>query len=82
MKKYFHTTTQQKTNEKEDEKAISKEHDRMAKRIKELEAELLEMKEKDDCLCELKEELGMGSKEKSSMRGLKIWMSLKIYQMI
>ncbi|KAA0036130.1 uncharacterized protein E6C27_scaffold338G00370 [Cucumis melo var. makuwa] len=66
-KKYFHTATQQKTNEKEDEKATSKEHDRMAKRIKELEDELLKMKEKDDCLGDLKEELGMGSKEKSSM---------------
>ncbi|TYK00984.1 transposase [Cucumis melo var. makuwa] len=28
-KKYFHTATQQKTNEKEDDKATSKEHDRM-----------------------------------------------------
>ncbi|KAL0536464.1 hypothetical protein IC582_025413 [Cucumis melo] len=44
-KKYFHTTTQQKTNEKEDDKATSKEHDRMGKRIKELEEELLKMKE-------------------------------------
>ncbi|KAL4025969.1 hypothetical protein IC575_014375 [Cucumis melo] len=68
-KKYFHTATQQKTNEKEDEKATSKEHDRMVKRIKELEDELLKMKEKDDCLGDLKEELGMGSKEKSSMEG-------------
>ncbi|KAL0545271.1 hypothetical protein IC582_020421 [Cucumis melo] len=41
----------------------------MAKRIKELEDELLKMKEKDDCLGDLKEELGMGSKEKSSMKG-------------
>ncbi|KAL0561754.1 hypothetical protein IC582_002195 [Cucumis melo] len=31
-KKYFHTATQQKTNEKADEKATSKEHDRMAKK--------------------------------------------------
>ncbi|KAL4013245.1 hypothetical protein IC575_025407 [Cucumis melo] len=68
-KKYFHTTTQQKTNGKEDEKATSKEHDPMAKRIKELEDELMKMKEKDDCLCDLKEEPGMGSKEKSSMEG-------------
>ncbi|KAL0539394.1 hypothetical protein IC582_023606 [Cucumis melo] len=66
-KKYFHTATQQKTNEKEDEKVISKEHDRMAKRIKVLEEELLKMKEKDDCVGDLKEESGMGSKEKSSM---------------
>ncbi|KAA0050117.1 uncharacterized protein E6C27_scaffold675G001340 [Cucumis melo var. makuwa] len=44
-KKYFHTATQQKTNEKEDEKATSKEYDRMAKRIKELEDELLKMKD-------------------------------------
>ncbi|KAA0054100.1 uncharacterized protein E6C27_scaffold131G00060 [Cucumis melo var. makuwa] len=41
----------------------------MAKRIKELEDELLKMKEKDDCLGDLKEESGMGSKEKSSMEG-------------
>ncbi|KAA0045190.1 uncharacterized protein E6C27_scaffold30G001910 [Cucumis melo var. makuwa] len=41
----------------------------MAKRIKELEDELLKMKEKDDFLGDLKEELGMGSKEKSSMKG-------------
>ncbi|KAL4033583.1 hypothetical protein IC575_006682 [Cucumis melo] len=68
-KKYFNTATQQKTNEKEDEKATSKEHDQMAKRIKELEDELLKMKEKDDCLGDLKEEPGMGSKEKSSMEG-------------
>ncbi|KAL0533848.1 hypothetical protein IC582_028119 [Cucumis melo] len=68
-KKYFHTATQQKTNEKEDEKATSKEHDRMAKRIKELEDELLKIKEKDDCLGDLKEEPGMGFKEKSSMEG-------------
>ena len=68
-KKYFHTATQQKANEKEDDKATSKEHDRMAKRIKELEDALLKMKENDDCLGELKEELGMGSKEKSSMEG-------------
>ncbi|KAA0067157.1 transposase [Cucumis melo var. makuwa] len=68
-KKYFHTTTQQKINGKEDEKATSKEHDRMAKRIKELEEELLKMKEKDDCVGDLKEEPGMGSKEKSSMEG-------------
>ncbi|KAA0036820.1 putative serine/threonine-protein kinase nek2 [Cucumis melo var. makuwa] len=66
-KKYFHTATQQKTNKKEDEKATSKEHDPMAKRIKELEEELLKMKEKDDCIVDLKEEPGMGSKEKSSM---------------
>ncbi|TYK19630.1 uncharacterized protein E5676_scaffold242G00160 [Cucumis melo var. makuwa] len=39
----------------------------MAKRIKELEDELLKMKEKDDCLGDLKEEPDMGSKEKSSM---------------
>ncbi|KAL4013514.1 hypothetical protein IC575_025686 [Cucumis melo] len=44
-KKYFHTATQQKTNEKEDDKATSKEHDRMGKRIKELEEELFKMKE-------------------------------------
>uniref|UniRef100_A0A9I9E402 Uncharacterized protein n=1 Tax=Cucumis melo TaxID=3656 RepID=A0A9I9E402_CUCME len=31
-KKYFNTATQQKTNEKEDDKATSKEHNRMAKR--------------------------------------------------
>ncbi|KAA0037177.1 uncharacterized protein E5676_scaffold832G00860 [Cucumis melo var. makuwa] len=62
-KKYFHTATQQKTNEKEDEKATSKEHDRMAKRIKELDVELLKMKEKDDCLDELKEEPGMESQK-------------------
>ncbi|KAL0539848.1 hypothetical protein IC582_024069 [Cucumis melo] len=68
-KKYFHTATQQKINGKEDEKATSKEHDRMAKRIKELEEELLKMKEKDDCVGDLKEEPGMGSKEKSSMEG-------------
>ncbi|KAA0043076.1 transposase [Cucumis melo var. makuwa] len=68
-KKYFHTATQQKTNEKEDEKVISKEHDRMAKRIKVMEEELLKMKEKDDCVGDLKEESGMGSKEKSSMDG-------------
>ncbi|KAA0045609.1 uncharacterized protein E6C27_scaffold243G001190 [Cucumis melo var. makuwa] len=68
-KKYFHTATQQKINEKEDEKVTSKEHDRMAKRIKELEDELLKMKEKDDWLRDLKEEPGMGSKEKSSMEG-------------
>ncbi|KAA0052002.1 hypothetical protein E5676_scaffold409G001890 [Cucumis melo var. makuwa] len=68
-KKYFHTATQPKTNEKEDEKATFKEHDRMAKRIKELEDELLKMKEKYDCLGELKEEPGMGCKEKSSMEG-------------
>ncbi|TYK29823.1 uncharacterized protein E5676_scaffold208G00510 [Cucumis melo var. makuwa] len=55
-KKYFHTATQQKTNEKEDENATSKEHDRMAKRIKELEDKLLKMKEKDDFLGDLKEE--------------------------
>ena len=54
---------------KEDEKATSKEHDQMAKRIKELEDELLKMKEKDDCLGDLKEEPGMGSKEKSFMEG-------------
>ncbi|KAL4010994.1 hypothetical protein IC575_028036 [Cucumis melo] len=41
----------------------------MEKRIKELEDELLKMKEKDDCLGDLKEEPGMGSKEKSSMEG-------------
>ncbi|KAL0533377.1 hypothetical protein IC582_030216 [Cucumis melo] len=41
----------------------------MAKRIKELEDELLKMKERDDCLGDLKEESGMGSKEKSSMEG-------------
>ncbi|KAL0552085.1 hypothetical protein IC582_011181 [Cucumis melo] len=41
----------------------------MAKRIKEFKDELLKMKEKDDCLGELKEEPGMGSKEKSSMEG-------------
>ncbi|KAL0536173.1 hypothetical protein IC582_025112 [Cucumis melo] len=41
----------------------------MAKRIKELEDELLKMKEKDDWLDDLKEEPGMGSKEKSSMEG-------------
>ncbi|KAL0545149.1 hypothetical protein IC582_020295 [Cucumis melo] len=68
-KKYFHTATQQKTNEKEDEKASSKEHDQMAKRIKELEDELLKMKENDDCLGELKEKPGIGCKEKSSMEG-------------
>ncbi|KAA0061183.1 transposase [Cucumis melo var. makuwa] len=68
-KKYFHSVTQQKTNEKEDEKVTSKEHDRMAKRIKELEEELLKMKEKDDCVGDLKEEPGTGSKEKSSMEG-------------
>ncbi|KAL4022902.1 hypothetical protein IC575_016648 [Cucumis melo] len=68
-KKYFHTATQQKTNEKEDEKATSKEHDRMVKRIKELEEEFLKMKEKDDCVGDLKEESGMGFKEKSSMEG-------------
>ncbi|KAL0551438.1 hypothetical protein IC582_010526 [Cucumis melo] len=68
-KKYFHTTTQQKTNEKEDDKATSKEHDRMAKRIKELEEELLKMKENDDCVGNSKEEPGMGSKEKSFMEG-------------
>ncbi|KAL4032644.1 hypothetical protein IC575_005724 [Cucumis melo] len=43
----------------------------MAKRIQELEDELLKMKEKDDCLGDLKEEPGMGSKEKSSMEGAK-----------
>ncbi|KAL0546957.1 hypothetical protein IC582_016876 [Cucumis melo] len=68
-KKYFHTATQQKTNEKEDDKATSKEHDRMAKRIKELEEELLKMKENDDCVGNSKEEPGMGSKEKSFMEG-------------
>ncbi|KAA0051130.1 hypothetical protein E5676_scaffold986G00680 [Cucumis melo var. makuwa] len=68
-KKYFHTATQQKTNEKADEKVTSKEHDRMAKRIKELEEELLKMKEKDDCVGDLKEEPGMSSNEKSSMEG-------------
>ncbi|KAL4014103.1 hypothetical protein IC575_026295 [Cucumis melo] len=68
-KKYFHTATQQKANEKEDEKATSKEHDQMAKRIKELEEELLKMKKKDDCVSDLKEESGMSSKEKSSMEG-------------
>ncbi|TYK14099.1 uncharacterized protein E5676_scaffold1193G00140 [Cucumis melo var. makuwa] len=68
-KKYFHTATQQKTNEKEDEKATPKEHNRMAKRIKELEEELLKMKEKDDCVGDLKEEPGMSSKEKSFMEG-------------
>ncbi|KAL0559420.1 hypothetical protein IC582_004029 [Cucumis melo] len=68
-KKYFHTAIQQKTNEKEDEKATPKEHDRMVKRIKELEEELLKMKEKDDCVGDLKEEPGMSSKEKSSMEG-------------
>ncbi|KAL0533259.1 hypothetical protein IC582_030475 [Cucumis melo] len=41
----------------------------MAKRIKELEEELLKMKEKDDCVGDLKEELGMSFKEKSSMEG-------------
>ncbi|TYK11161.1 uncharacterized protein E5676_scaffold66G00720 [Cucumis melo var. makuwa] len=41
----------------------------MAKRIKELEEEFLKMKEKDDCVGDLKEEPGMGSKEKSSMEG-------------
>ncbi|KAL0540213.1 hypothetical protein IC582_024446 [Cucumis melo] len=41
----------------------------MAKRIKELEEELLKMKEKDDCVGDLKEEPGTGSKEKSSMEG-------------
>ncbi|KAL0536366.1 hypothetical protein IC582_025313 [Cucumis melo] len=41
----------------------------MVKRIKELEEELLKMKEKDDCVGDLKEEPGMGSKEKSSMEG-------------
>ncbi|KAL4033154.1 hypothetical protein IC575_006240 [Cucumis melo] len=69
-KKYFHTVTQQKINEKDDEKATSKEHDRMAKRIKELVEELLKMKEKDDCVGDLKEEPGMGPKEKSSMEGI------------
>ncbi|KAA0047610.1 transposase [Cucumis melo var. makuwa] len=39
------------------------------KKIKEFKDELLKMKEKDDCLGELKEEPGMGSKEKSSMEG-------------
>ncbi|KAL4025835.1 hypothetical protein IC575_014241 [Cucumis melo] len=68
-KKYFHTATQQKTNEKEDDKATSKEHDRMAKRIKKLEEELLKMKENDDCVDNSKEEPGMGSKEKSFMEG-------------
>ncbi|TYK04901.1 hypothetical protein E5676_scaffold143G001050 [Cucumis melo var. makuwa] len=68
-KKYFHTATQQKANKKEDEKATSKEHDQMAKRIKELEEELLKMKKKDDCVGDLKEESGMSSKEKSSMEG-------------
>ncbi|KAL4037167.1 hypothetical protein IC575_000754 [Cucumis melo] len=68
-KKYFHTATQQKTNEKEDDKATSKEHDRMAKRIKELEEELMKMKENDDCVGNSKEEPGMGSKEKSFMEG-------------
>ena len=68
-KKYFHTATQPKTNEKEDDKATSKEHDRMAKRIKELEEELLKMKENDDCVGNSKEEPGMGSKEKSFMEG-------------
>ncbi|KAL0552193.1 hypothetical protein IC582_011297 [Cucumis melo] len=68
-KKYFHTATQQKTNENKDEKTTSKEHDRMAKRIKDLEEELLKMKENDDCAGDLKEESGMGSKEKSSMEG-------------
>ncbi|KAA0053269.1 transposase [Cucumis melo var. makuwa] len=68
-KKYFHTATQQKTNEKEDDKATSKEHDRMVKRIKELEEELLKMKENDDCVGNSKEEQGMGSKEKSFIEG-------------
>ncbi|KAL0561334.1 hypothetical protein IC582_001759 [Cucumis melo] len=68
-KKYFHTATQQKTNEKADEKVTSKEHDRMAKKIKEFEEELLKMKEKDDCVGDLKEEPGMSSNEKSSMEG-------------
>ncbi|KAA0058471.1 uncharacterized protein E5676_scaffold606G001760 [Cucumis melo var. makuwa] len=36
-KKYFHTASQQKTNEKKDENVPFKEHDQMAKRIKELE---------------------------------------------
>ncbi|KAA0035793.1 uncharacterized protein E6C27_scaffold403G00780 [Cucumis melo var. makuwa] len=57
----FHTATQQKTNEKKDENATSKEHDRMAKRIKELEDKLLKMKEKDDFLGDLKEEPGQHS---------------------
>ncbi|KAA0063404.1 transposase [Cucumis melo var. makuwa] len=55
-KKYFHTATQPKTNQKDDEKALSEEQDQMAKRVKELEVELLKMKEKDDCVRELKEE--------------------------
>ncbi|KAL0557071.1 hypothetical protein IC582_005589 [Cucumis melo] len=41
----------------------------MAKRIKELEEELLKMKENDDCVGNSKEEPGMGSKEKSFMEG-------------
>ncbi|KAA0060591.1 36.4 kDa proline-rich protein-like [Cucumis melo var. makuwa] len=68
-KKYFHTATKPKTNGKENEKATSKEHDRMAKRIKELKDELFKMKEKDDYLGKLKEEPGIGCKEKSSMQG-------------
>ncbi|KAA0048235.1 uncharacterized protein E5676_scaffold265G001650 [Cucumis melo var. makuwa] len=39
------------------------------KKIKELEEELLKMKEKNDCVGDLKEEPGMSSKEKSSMEG-------------
>ncbi|KAL0533411.1 hypothetical protein IC582_030250 [Cucumis melo] len=41
----------------------------MAKRIKELEDELFKMKEKDDCLGNLKEEPSMGSRKKPSMEG-------------
>ena len=68
-KKYFHTPTQPKTNQKDDDKALSEAHDWMAQRIKELEANLLKMKEKDDCVGKLKEESGMGSKWTSSIKG-------------
>uniref|UniRef100_A0A9I9E9C4 Ubiquitin-like protease family profile domain-containing protein n=1 Tax=Cucumis melo TaxID=3656 RepID=A0A9I9E9C4_CUCME len=71
-KKYFHTATQQKTNEKEDDKATSKEHDRMAKRIKELEEELLKMKENDDCVGNLKEEPGIGYCPNNSLGFVKL----------
>ena len=54
----------------------------MAKRIKELEVEPLIMKKKVDCLGELKEDPGMGSKENHPPKGLKISTSLRIYPMI
>ena len=70
-KKYFDTPTQTKINQNDDDKELSEERDRMAQRIKEFEAELLKMKEKDDCIGKLKEERGMGSKGTSSIKGAK-----------